>query len=486
MSTSFVELALNNTPTAAFACYHGLEPGLLDTVLRQASARGADFADIYIEYREASSLHLEEDLLKQSSELVALGAGIRVVAGEQSGYAYTNELSQASLLQAAEVAAQIAAGPTRSQYFALQVTPVPARYPVELPATQAGMGEKTDFLFAANQAARSADARVKDVQVTWSDELRFILLANTAGELVSDVQPLVTFSVNVVAESNGARQAGWKNFGRRAGLEAFSRPQAEALAQEAVRQAVTLLTARPAPAGELPVVLAAGASGVLLHESVGHPLEADFNRKKLSVFTDRLGEKVASELCTVIDDATLPSWRGSVNVDGEGTIPRAATVLIARGVLRAYLQDRLSARLMKLAPTGNGRRQDYAHIPISRMTNTYLAAGESDPEEIVRSVARGIYCKSFTGGQVEPATGKFTFSMHEASLIEAGRLSYPIKGATLIGSGIEVLNNIVAVGHDLELDSGAWMCAKQGQAVPVSVGTPTVKIARITVGGQWA
>ena len=486
MSIPFVEFALSNSPEDAFANYYGLDSSWLDVVLSRALARAGDFADIYIEYREASALHLEEDLLKESSEVVALGAGVRVVAGEQSGYAYTNELNRANLLQAAEVAAQIAVGPSRIESVGLHAALVPARYPVHLPASRAGMAEKTDFLFAANQAARSENARIKDVQVNWSDELRFMLLANSAGDLVSDTQPLLTFAISVVAESNGERQAGWKNFGMRVGLEAFSRQQAETLAREAVRQAVTLLTARPAPAGELPVVLAAGASGVLLHESVGHPLEADFNRKKLSVFSDRLGEKVASELCTVVDDATLQSLRGSLNVDGEGTIPRAATVLIERGILRAYLQDRLSARLMKLAPTGNGRRQDYAHIPIPRMTNTYLAAGTSHPEEIVRSVARGIYCKSFTGGQVEPAGGKFTFSMHEAYLIEGGQLTYPIKGATLIGSGIEILSNIVAVGHDLELDPGAWACSKQGQAVPVSVGTPTVKIARMTVGGRSA
>ena len=234
----------------------------------------------------------------------------------------------------------------------------------------------------------------------------------------------------------------------------------------------------------MPVVLAAGASGVLLHESVGHPLEADVNRKKLSVFSGRLGERIATELCTVVDDATLPGMRGSLNVDGECTVPRKPTVLIEKGRLVGYLQDRLSARLMGLEPTGNGRRQDYSRIPIPRMTNTYLAAGESEPEDIVRSVTRGIFCKSFTGGQVEPAAGKFTFSLHEAYLIEAGRLTCPVKDATLIGSGMEILNRIVLVGHDLELDRGAWTCGKDGQAAPVGVGTPTVKIARMTVGGR--
>ncbi|MFB3095044.1 MAG: TldD/PmbA family protein, partial [Candidatus Acidiferrales bacterium] len=306
------------------------------------------------------------------------------------------------------------------------------------------------------------------------------------GQLVGDVQPLFTFGLSVVAEENGNRQSGSKNLGLRAGLEAFSVEDAQQLAREAVAQAAVLLTAEDAPAGELPVVLAPGASGVLLHESVGHPLEADANRKKLSVFSDRLGEKIATELCTVVDDATLPGLRGSLNVDGEGTVPQEPTVLIERGVLRGYLQDRLSARLMKMSPTGNGRRMDYSCIPIPRMTNTFLAAGTADPEEIVRSVERGIYCKAFSGGQVEPAVGKFTFSVHEAYLIENGRITKPIKGATLIGSGSEILQNIVAVGHDLVLDRGAWTCGKGGQAAAVGVGTPTVKIAKMTVGGRRA
>ncbi|MFQ5818310.1 MAG: TldD/PmbA family protein, partial [Terriglobia bacterium] len=374
----------------------------------------------------------------------------------------------------------------RVERIDLRPASLPARYVLDQPATRAGLEPKRDFLFAANQTARAADGRVQEVQVSWADELRFVLIANSEGAVADDVLPLLTFSVSVVAQNQHGRQAGWKNLGVRAGLEAFSRGRAEGLAREAVQQATTLLEARWAPAGEMPVVLAPGASGVLLHESVGHPLEADFNRKRLSVFSGRLGERVATEWATVVDDATLPGMRGSLNVDGEGTIPRQATVLIDKGRLVGYLQDRLSARLMQLAPTGNGRRQNYTCIPVPRMTNTYLGAGTGEPEEILRSVARGIYCKSFTGGQVEPAVGKFTFSIHEACLIEDGRLTYPIKGATLIGSGVEILNQIVLVGHDLELDGGAWTCGKDGQGAPVGVGTPTVKIARMTVGGRSA
>ncbi len=471
-------------PRQLFARLFGLDTALLQGVLTEALRGGGDFADVYLEARRATSLQIEENLLKESRESVSLGAGIRVLAGEQSGYAYTNDLTAEALRAAARVAAQIASGPARVNSEKLQSLTAPARYPLEQPAALADLRTKSELLFAANQAARAADARVQEVQVGWGDELRLVLIANSEGEYVDDIQPLFTFSVSVVAERNQQRQVGWKNLGMRAGMEAFTRARALGLAREAVEQAARLLEAQPAPAGELPVVLAAGASGVLLHESVGHPLEADFNRKQLSVFSGRLGEKVASALCTVIDDATLVGLRGSLNIDGEGTIPQRPTLLIQEGRLVAYLQDRLSARLMKLAPTGNGRRQDYSCIPIPRMTNTYLAAGTSQPEEILQSVSRGIYCKSFTGGQVEPAAGKFTFSMHEAYLIDEGRLTHPVKGATLIGSGIEVLNNITMVGHDLELDRGAWSCGKEGQGAPVGVGTPTVKIAKITVGGR--
>jgi TldD protein len=473
-------------PLEFFSAQHGIDAALLQRVLAEALGRGGDFADVYVEFRQSTSLLLEESLLKGSSESVSLGAGVRVIAGEQTGYAYTNELSLPKLLEAARTAAAIATGAGRSGSVELVTRSLPSRYATEQPATQAEITGKMNFLRAADQAARAADARVREVRANWSDEQRQVLIANSEGQLVGDVQPLFTFGLSVVAEQNGNRQSGSKNLGLRAGLEAFSVEDAQRLAQEAVAQAAVLLTAEDAPAGELPVVLAPGASGVLLHESVGHPLEADANRKKLSVFSDRLGEKIATELCTVVDDATLPGLRGSLNVDGEGTIPQEPTVLIERGVLRGYLQDRLSARLMKMSPTGNGRRMDYSCIPIPRMTNTFLAAGTADPEEIVRSVERGVYCKAFSGGQVEPAVGKFTFSVHEAYLIENGRITKPIKGATLIGSGSEILQNIVAVGHDLVLDRGAWTCGKGGQAAAVGVGTPTVKIAKMTVGGRRA
>ena len=463
---------------------HDVDESLLQRVLGEALSRGGDFADIYVEFRRSTSLHLEESLLKESNESVSLGAGIRVLSGEQTGYAFANELTLERLLEAARTAAAIATNSSRTVAADLTAREVPQRYPVERAPEDAGLTQKVKFLQAADKVARAADPRVVEVRGSWSDESRQVLIANSAGEMVCDTQPLFTFSIGAVAEEGANRQSGSKNLGLRAGMEAFSIEQAELLARKAVEQAAVLLTAADAPAGELPIVLAPGASGVLLHESVGHPLEADANRKKLSIYSDRMGEKVATELCTVVDDATVPGLRGSLNIDGEGTIPREPTVLIEKGVLRAYLHDRLSARLMKMNPTGNGRRAGYRSIPIPRMTNTFLDAGNDDPEEIIRSVDRGLYCQAFSGGQVEPAVGKFTFSVHEGYLIEGGKITRPVKGATLIGSGAEILQRITAVGSDLELDRGAWTCGKAGQGAPVGVGTPTVKISRMTVGGK--
>ncbi len=473
-------------PLEFFSAQHGIDAALLQRVLAEALGRGGDFADVYVEFRQSTSLLLEESLLKGSSESVSLGAGVRVIAGEQTGYAYTNELSLPKLLEAARTAAAIATGAGRSGSVELVARVLPSRYATEQPATQAEITGKMNFLRAADQAARAADARVREVRANWSDEQRQVLIANSEGQLVGDVQPLFTFGLSVVAEENGNRQSGSKNLGLRAGLEAFSVEDAQQLAREAVAQAAVLLTAEDAPAGELPVVLAPGASGVLLHESVGHPLEADANRKKLSVFSDRLGEKIATELCTVVDDATLPGLRGSLNVDGEGTVPQEPTVLIERGVLRGYLQDRLSARLMKMSPTGNGRRESYEHLPMPRMTNTFMLAGPHDPEEIIASVDKGLYAVNFGGGQVDITSGKFVFSASEAYLIEGGKVGPAVKGATLIGNGPDALTRVRMVGNDMRLDPGVGTCGKDGQSVPVGVGQPTLLIGSLTVGGTEA
>lgn len=472
-------------PILKFEDHFGLDRPTLEKLLGEALQRGGDFADVYLEYRQAFSLSMEENLLKQSNETIGVGAGIRVLAGEQTGYGFSADLSFAKLNKAAETAAAIASGPRLSGTVNLSAKTLPSRYRAETIAARVAMPEKIRRIEAADRAARRFDPRIKEVNINWSDELRFVSLANSEGELFQDVQTMVQFAVQVVAEGvDGKRQQAFYSRAARMGMEFIPIDRAEAIAREAARQAIVLLDAVEAPAGQMPIVLAAGPAGVLLHESVGHPLEADFNRKKASVFSGQVGEKVASELCTVIDDATLPGLRGSLNMDGEGTIPQKPTILIERGILRGYLQDRLSARLMKMERTGNGRRQDYTHIPIPRMTNTFLAAGESDPQEIIRSISRGLYCKTFTGGQVEPAAGKFTFSLHEAYLIEGGRITAPVRGATLIGSGLEILANVVMVGNDLAIDRGGWTCGKDGQAAPVGVGTPTIKIAKMTVGGR--
>ncbi|MGH9788264.1 MAG: TldD/PmbA family protein [Candidatus Acidiferrales bacterium] len=467
-----------------FETEHGVTAERLNTVLAEALARGGDYADVYLEHRLFNSIHLEEGLLKELTETISVGAGVRVVAGEETGYAYTNELSTRALVNAARTAAAIARTPSRVTAADLRALEVPDRYPALRPPYLGPIEDIIDCVHEADAAARSFDRRVQEVTVHWNDEWKQVLMVTSEGDLVWDTAPLYVFSVSVVVEEDGQRQVGWKNLGARAGLETFSPQTAILLAREATAQATTLLRAANSPAGEMPVVLGPGPSGVLLHESVGHPLEADANRKKMSVFSGKLGERVASALVTVVDNPTLPGLRGTINVDGEGFVPQQATVLIEKGVLRGYLQDRLSARLMKMAPTGNGRRQDYTCVPIPRMTNTYLAAGEESLFDIVRSVERGIFCKAFSGGQVEPAGGNFTFSMHEAYMIENGNVTSPVKGATLIGSGIEVLKNIAAVGNDLVIDRGAWGCGKQGQSAPVSVGTPTVKISKMTVGGR--
>ena len=467
-----------------FETEHGVTAERLNAALAEALARGGDYADVYLEHRLFNSIHLEESLLKELTETISVGAGVRVVAGEETGYAYTNELSTRALVNAARTAAAIARAPSRVAVADLRVLEIPDRYPAVRPPYLGPIEDIINCIEEADKAARNFDRRVRDVTVHWNDEWKQVLIVTSEGDLVWDTAPLYVFTVSVVVEEGGQRQVGWKNLGARAGLETFSPQTAILLAREATAQAATLLKAGEAPAGEMPVVLGPGPSGVLLHESVGHPLEADANRKKMSVFSGRLGERVASELVTVIDNPTLPGLRGTVNVDGEGFVPQRPTILIEKGVLRGYLQDRLSARLMKMAPTGNGRRQDYTCVAIPRMTNTYLAAGEESLFDIVRSVERGIFCKAFSGGQVEPAGGNFTFSMHEAYLIENGNVTTPVKGATLIGSGVEVLQNIVAVGNDLVIDRGAWACGKQGQSAPVSVGTPTVKISKMTVGGR--
>ncbi|MGH9404730.1 MAG: metalloprotease TldD [Terriglobia bacterium] len=467
-----------------FSTHYGVTAPDLDKYLAAALSEGGDYADLYFEHTTTTSLLLDESLIKTAAEGITVGCGIRVLAGEQTGYAYTDDPESGKILKAARIAARIASGPARTSTVGMRAS-APARnlYPVPSPATDRELSEKLALVARADAAARAYDPRIQQVRVTYGDQVRHVLVAGSDGRMVTDFQPLVRMSVYALARENGNVQSGSYGGGGRVGLEFFDGERSpESYASEAARQAVVQLSAREAPAGEMEVVLAPGWPGILLHEAVGHGLEADFNRKGISAFSGRIGERVASDLCTVVDDGTVPARRGSLNVDDEGA-PTSQTRLIENGILRGYLQDKLSADITKSTRTGNGRRQSYEHIPMPRMTNTYMLAGQDDPEDIIRSVRHGIYAVYFGGGQVDITNGKFVFSASEAYLIEDGKITAPVKGATLIGDGPSVLTRVTAVGNDLRLDPGIGTCGKDGQSVPVGVGIPTVKISHLTVGG---
>jgi TldD protein len=463
---------------------YGLTEADLERYLAAALSEGGEYADLYFEHTTTASILVDESLVKTASEGIEMGCGVRVLAGEQTGYAYTDDLGPEKILRAAKIAARIASGPARVSTVGLStVTPSHNFYPVALPSTDHDLSDKLDLVNRADRAARAYDARIGEVRVTYGDQVRQVLMAGSDGRVVMDFQPLVRLGVFAIAKDGARLQSGSSGGGGRVGLEFFQgEKSAESFAREAARQAIVQLEAREAPAGEMEVVLGPGWPGILLHEAVGHGLEADFNRKGISAFSGRVGQRVASELCTVVDDGTIPARRGSINVDDEGESTQK-TVLIENGVLRGYLQDKLSAGILRTTRTGNGRRESYEHIPMPRMTNTYMLAGPDDPQDIIRSVRRGLYAVNFGGGQVDITSGKFVFSASEAYLIEDGKVTAPVKGATLIGDGPTVLTRVAAVGHDLKLDPGIGTCGKDGQSVPVGVGIPTIKISRLTVGG---
>ena len=476
--------------TQFFMKTFGLDPGGLERVLGTALSREVDYADLYFEHRVFESLSLEERIVKKANHVTSQGVGVRAVAGDRTGHAHSNEIDLRQLEAAARAARVIAEGERAPTTVALSPRG-PGRadlYPVAQPAIELPVGDKAELLRRADDEARGLDARVTDVQVSFASEVKTVAIVGSDGAMVGDQRPLCRLSIQVVAEAAGDRQIGTSGGGGRVPLTWFLEPTENAevrflfWVREAVRQAVQLLEADRPPAGTMPVVLGPGWPGILLHEAVGHGLEADFNRKGVSAFSKRLGQEVASPLCTVVDDGTIAGRRGSLNVDDEGT-PTQRTVLIEDGILRGYLQDRTNARLMGMAPTGNGRRESYACIPMPRMTNTFMLPGESDPSDIIRSVKRGLYAVNFGGGQVDITSGDFVFAMSEAFVIEDGRLGRAVKGATLIGSGTDVLKRVRAVGNDLRLDEGVGTCGKEGQSVPVGVGLPTVLVDGITVGG---
>ena len=462
---------------------YGLAQADIERYLAAALSAGGDFADLYFEYQTSTSVSLDESMVKSASQGISVGCGVRVLSGERTGYAYTDDLAPERILHAARTAAMIASGPAKEPVVGLTDKPVHNLYPVPLPSVEADVMAKVDLVNRADKAARAYDPRIKEVRVGYADELRQILVIGSDGSFAEDSQPLARLNVFCLAKTGNESSRGTAGGGGRVGIAFFQTEKTpEHFAIEAARQAIIQLDAVDAPAGEMEVVLGSGWPGVLLHEAIGHGLEADFNRKKTSAFTQMMGRRVASDKCTVVDNGTMPGRRGSLNVDDEGN-PTANTVLIEKGILKGYLTDKLSARLMGMANTGNGRRESYQHIPMPRMTNTYMLAGEDAPEDIIRSVKRGVYAVNFGGGQVDITNGKFVFSASEAYMIEDGNVTAPLKNATLIGNGPDVLTRVSMVGSDLQLDEGIGVCGKDGQSVPVGVGIPTLKVDRLTVGG---
>jgi TldD protein len=455
----------------------------IDKIMDSMLSATVDDADIYFQASHFESWVLEGGIVKEGSHSIEQGAGVRVVSGEKTGFAYSDRIELSVLLEAAKNVKAIARQGQIAQKKIDKVAGYPSYYDAVNPLKSLADQEKIALLRRVDIETRKLDSRIEEVIVSLVGVHEKVMVANCDGSLVADIRPLTRMNVTVILEENGQREQGSMGGGARSDYGYFlDQDKALQYGVEAVRQAVVNLQAIDAPAGNMTVVLGPGWPGILLHEAIGHGLEGDFNRKGTSAFSGKVGEKVASELCTVVDDGTLPGRRGSLTIDDEG-VPTENTVLIEKGILKGYMQDRLNGRLMGVKSTGNGRRESYAHLPMPRMTNTYMLAGKHDPEEIIKSVKKGLYAKNFGGGQVDITSGKFVFSASEAYLIEDGKITRAVKGATLIGNGPEVLTKVSMVGTDLALDSGVGTCGKEGQSVPVGVGQPTLRIDGITVGG---
>lgn len=464
----------------------GLDEGRLSSVMDQVMSRGVDYADLYFEQSREESWSLEDGIVKDGSHSIEQGVGVRAISGEKTGFAYTDEVLLPALVEATDAARAIARSGGRNAVKVWDRRSMQRLYAPLDPLDTVRDEDKVAMLMRIDADTRRIDPRVRQVMASLAAVHEIILIAASDGTFAADVRPLVRINVSVIVEHNGRREQGYSGGGGRIGLDELLRGDSGlAHGREAVRQALVNLEAVAAPAGSMPVVLGPGWPGILLHEAIGHGLEGDFNRKGTSAFSNRVGQKVADESITVVDDGTLERRRGSLNIDDEGT-PTQCTVLIEDGILCGYLQDKLNARLMGQAPTGNGRRESFAHMTLPRMTNTYMRAGRHAPEDIIASVDKGLYAVNFGGGQVDITSGKFVFSASEAYLIENGRIGAPVKGATLIGNGPDVLTRVGMVGSDLKLDSGIGTCGKEGQSVPVGVGQPTLRIDSLTVGGTGA
>ncbi|WP_346380275.1 metalloprotease TldD [Acidithiobacillus sp.] len=461
----------------------GISEGALEKVFGRLSHRALDDADLYFQYSRSEGFSLEEGVVKSGSHSIEQGVGVRAVSSERQGLAYSDEIAVDALLTAADAARAIVHRPGQTKGLVWQQRPGLALYPPVDPLASISNSEKIALLERVERAARACDPRIVQVMASLNARFEAVLVARLDGTMAADVRPLVRLNVSAIAEQDGRREQGSAGGGGRYDYQTFLQgDMAEGFAREAARQALVNLEAEAAPAGTMEVVLGPGWPGVLLHEAIGHGLEGDFNRKGTSAFSGRVGQRVAAPGVTVVDDGTLDGRRGSLNVDDEGT-PTQCTTLIEDGILKGYLQDTLNARLTGTRSTGNGRRESYAHLPMPRMTNTYMRAGDRDPREIIASVKRGLYAVNFGGGQVDITNGKFVFSASEAYLIENGKITRPVKGATLIGNGPDVLTRVEMIGNDLQMDTGVGTCGKDGQSVPVGVGQPTLKIRDLTVGG---
>jgi len=463
---------------------YGLDESHLSQALAAIRAHRVDEADLYFQYTRAEGWSLEEGIVKTGSFSIDQGVGVRAVSGEKTAFAYSDDISLASLMDAAHTVRSIAsvAKSARVKVPTPRVAPLRDLYPDLDPIASLDSTAKVALLGRVEQMARAKDPRVSQVMAGVAAEYDVVLVARADGTLAADVRPLVRLSVTVIAEHQGRREVGSAGGGGRFGLDHFDDALVQSYVDEAVQCALTNLDSRPAPAGEMSVVLGSGWPGILLHEAIGHGLEGDFNRKGSSAFSGRIGQRVAAKGVTVLDDGTLPDRRGSLNVDDEGNQSQR-NVLIEDGILKGYIQDSMNARLMGVAPTGNGRRESYAHVPMPRMTNTYMLAGDKSPEEIVASLKKGLYAVNFGGGQVDITSGKFVFSASQAFWVENGKIQYPVKGATLVGNGPDALTRVTMIGNDMALDPGVGTCGKEGQSVPVGVGQPTLRIDGLTVGG---
>ena len=462
----------------------GLDEAALRRALGEITSHGVDDADLYFQYTRSEGWSLEEGIVKTGSFSIGQGVGVRAVSGEKTAFAYSDDLSEASLLDAARTVRSIsaAAQSARVKAPARKVAPSRSLYRDLDPIATLDSTAKVALLGKVEKLAKARDPRIVQVMAGLASEYDVVMVARADGTLAADVRPLVRLSVTVIAEQKGRREVGSGGGGGRFGLAYFDDTQIAEYVDAAVTAALTNLDARPAPAGQMTVVLGAGWPGILLHEAIGHGLEGDFNRKGSSAFSGRIGERVAAKGVTVLDDGTIADRRGSLNIDDEGNVSQR-NVLIEDGILKGYIQDSMNARLMGVAPTGNGRRESYAHVPMPRMTNTYMLGGDKAPEEIIASIKKGLYASNFAGGQVDITSGKFVFSASEAYWVENGKIVYPVKGATIVGNGPDALTRVSMIGNDMRLDSGVGTCGKEGQSVPVGVGQPTLRIDGMTVGG---